>query len=133
MQYLTIVDEIKQQIDELTSFRILWLDTEIANWNTSHPRLSLIQVSSKYNSINSADAYIFDVLDKPDLVSYFIHQIMINPAIEKVFHNASFDLRYLSKDSARNVTCTLKIAQKIGKENWFFSTCYAKLISKMPV
>ncbi len=129
MQYLTIVDEIKQQIDELTSFSILWLDTEIADWNTSRPRLSLIQVSSQYNSRNSADAYIFDVLDKPDLGSYFIHQIMINPAIEKVFHNASFDLRYLSKNSAQNVTCTLKIAQKIGKQTLTVSNLKLKTLA----
>jgi DNA segregation ATPase FtsK/SpoIIIE, S-DNA-T family len=54
---------------------------------------------------------------------------MINPAIEKVFHNASFDLRYLSKDSARNVTCTLKIAQKIGKENLTVSNLKLKTLA----
>ncbi|PAX52380.1 DNA translocase FtsK [Brunnivagina elsteri] len=129
MQYLTIVDEIKEQIDQLTSFSILWLDTEIADWSTSHPRISLIQVSSQYNSINSADAYIFDVLEQPDLVSYFIHRIMINPAIEKVFHNASFDLRYLSKSSAQNVTCTLKIAQKIGKKTLTVSNLKLKTLA----
>jgi DNA segregation ATPase FtsK/SpoIIIE, S-DNA-T family len=129
MQYLTIVDEIKQQIDELTSFRILWLDTEIADCRTYHPRLSLIQVSSQYNSRNSANAYIFDVLDKPDLVSYFISQIMMNSGIEKIFHNASFDLRYLSKNSAQNVTCTLKIAQKIGKKTLTVSNLKLKTLA----
>ena len=42
---------------------------------------------------------------------------MANASIEKVFHNASFDLRHLGgKERAKNITCTYKIAQKISKQ-----------------
>ena len=70
------------------------------------------------NTIRAGEStYILDVLDKPEIVSEFIEQIMANASIKKVFHNASFDLRYLGgKERAKNITCTYKIAQKISKK-----------------
>ena len=53
--------------------------------------------------------YILDVFDKPDLVTYFVDKIMVNPQIEKLFHNASYHLRLLGKKQSENVICTYKI------------------------
>ncbi|QSV66407.1 MAG: cell division protein FtsK [Aphanizomenon flos-aquae DEX188] len=116
MHYLTQPTEIYQQISQLSLSKTLWIDTEIADWYTDKPKLALIQVLADYTDLTGESAYIFDVLDKPDLAVYFINQIMVNPQIEKVFHNAGFDLKYLGKELAQNVTCTLKIARKITKE-----------------
>ncbi|NJO79882.1 MAG: hypothetical protein HC827_16120 [Cyanobacteria bacterium RM1_2_2] len=44
MAYLTQPDEIRAQIAQLASHPILWVDTETADWWTSQPKLSLIQV-----------------------------------------------------------------------------------------
>lgn len=130
MKYLTNADEIKQQIDQLTSYSILWLDTEIADWHTKRPRLSLIQAScDDENNHHNVNTYILDVLDKLDLVDYFIRQIMINTYIKKVFHNANFDLKYLGKDTTQNVTCTFKIAQKIGKKTLGVSNLKLKTLA----
>ena len=116
-KYLETVEEILGLITHIKAFDTLWLDTEIADWNTRHPRLSLIQVLADPQDITGESTYILDVLDKPEIVSEFIEQIMVNASIEKVFHNASFDVRYLGgKEQAKNVTCTLKIARKITKE-----------------
>ncbi|TBR60315.1 cell division protein FtsK [Westiellopsis prolifica IICB1] len=115
MQYLKESHGIRTQIEKFALYTTLWLDTEIADWHTYYPKLSLIQVLTEPNDYSGKSAYIIDVLGKPDLVLQFINQIMINPKIEKVFHNASFDLKYLGSNSAQNVTCTLKIARKIGK------------------
>jgi S-DNA-T family DNA segregation ATPase FtsK/SpoIIIE len=115
MHYLLEATEIKAQIDRFCSAKILWLDTEVADCRTQYPRLSLIQVLANPNDSTGEFAYILDVLDKPDLAAYFIQQIMVNPQIEKVFHNASFDLRYLGGKSSPNVTCTLKISRKITR------------------
>ncbi|MEM6403932.1 MAG: PD-(D/E)XK nuclease family protein, partial [Cyanobacteria bacterium P01_D01_bin.116] len=115
MQYLTDANQIINQINQFRSSKILWLDTEVADCRTPNPRLSLIQILAKPNDSTGEFAYIFDVLDKPDLARYFIEQIMVNPQIEKVFHNASFDLKYLGGKSIPNVTCTLKIARKITR------------------
>jgi S-DNA-T family DNA segregation ATPase FtsK/SpoIIIE len=116
MQYLTKATEIRAQIAKFSLAKTLWLDTEIADWSTYYPRLSLIQVLADPTNLTSDSAYILDVLDKPDLAAYFINQIMVNPQIEKVFHNASFDLKYLGGQLAQNVTCTLKIARKITRQ-----------------
>ncbi|HIK11948.1 MAG TPA: PD-(D/E)XK nuclease family protein [Oscillatoriaceae cyanobacterium M33_DOE_052] len=113
MLYLQDSSQIHAYIDILAKQKIIWADTEVADWDTTHPRLSLIQVLTDANDINGSSTYIFDVLDKPDLVTAFIQRIMVNPLIEKVFHNASYDLRFLGKNTARNVTCTFKLAKKI--------------------
>ena len=116
MHYLTDATKIKTQINQFSLSKILWLDTEVADYLTSKPRLSLIQVLANPTEFTSKSAYIFDVLDKPNLTAYFIEQIMVNTQIEKVFHNAGFDLKYLGKNVAQNITCTYKIARKITKE-----------------
>jgi DNA segregation ATPase FtsK/SpoIIIE, S-DNA-T family len=117
MQYLKTTTEIRELIAPLTSHKILWLDTEIADFHTDYDRLSLIQVLADPTDTTGASAYLLDVLDKPDLAEYFITQIMINPNIEKVFHNASFDVKYLGGSLATNITCTLKLARKITRES----------------
>ncbi|RUS98266.1 DNA translocase FtsK [Trichormus variabilis] len=116
MHYLTEATEIYNQISQLPSYKTLWLDTEIADWKTHNPKLALIQALADPTDSTGEFAYLFDVLDKPDLAEYFINKIMVNPQIEKVFHSAGFDLKYLGKTQAQNVTCTLKLAQKIKRK-----------------
>jgi len=140
MPYLTDPQEIQAIIAKYAQAKILWLDTEVADYQTSKPRLSLIQVLN--NSTNLTENYhskklnypqdkavattqisallgsaeqvsILDVLNQPKLVDEFIKTIMVNPAIEKVFHNASYDLRFLGKGKAKNITCTLEMAKKL--------------------
>lgn len=116
MHYLTDDAEIYKQISQLALDKTLWVDTEIADWNTPYPKLALIQVLADPTDSTGESAYLFDVLGKQDLAEYFINQIMVNPQIEKVFHGAGFDLKYLGKTLAQNVTCTLKLAQKIKRQ-----------------
>ena len=114
--YLTKPAEIRVMIQQLTSAKTLWLDTEVADWNTPNPRLSLIQVLANPTDRTEKFAYIFDVLDQPDVVQNFVEQIMANSGIEKVFHNASFDLRFLGKEQAENVTCTQKMVNRLTRK-----------------
>ena len=114
--YVNHPETIKEIINKLREFSVLWLDTEIAAWQTANPKLSLIQVLSDPQVTSGDQAYILDVLEKPELINLFIQQIMREATIEKVFHNASFDLKYLDKNTAKNITCTYKIAQKISKK-----------------
>ncbi len=116
MIYLTETTEISSTIAKLTTAKALWLDTEVADWQTNRPRLSLIQVLGDPKDLTGDRVYILDVLDKPDLVAYFINQIMVNPNITKIFHNANYDLRFLGREQAKNVICTYKLAQKISKD-----------------
>ncbi len=113
MPYLTVSSQIRGQIAKLASAKTLWVDTEIADFNTENPQLSLIQVTADYRDLTGDRVYIFDVLDQPELSQFFISQIMVNSRIEKVFHNAKYDLKFLGDDQAKNVTCTLEMAKNI--------------------
>lgn len=112
MPYLTEAADICSIIVELASAKTLWLDTETADWQTSNPRISLIQVLAEPKDLTGDRAYILDVLDQPDLVADFVNQIMVNPQIEKVFHNAAYDVSFLGKGQSQNITCTWKMARK---------------------
>jgi ribonuclease D len=106
----TLIDtpaDIRSAIAQCQQETCLWLDTEVADCFTKQPRLSLIQVAT------ASDVMVLDVLDRPALVAEFIGLVMIAGSIEKVFHNASFDLRFLGGATALNVTCTYQMAKKI--------------------
>jgi ribonuclease D len=113
MPYLTEPDRISQAIANYAQAKILWIDTEVADYQSKKPRLSLVQVLDDPTDVKGDRVAILDVLDRTQLIDEFIDKIMANPAIEKVFHNASFDCRFLGRSRARNVTCTLEMAQKI--------------------
>ncbi|MGD2180526.1 DNA translocase FtsK [Lusitaniella coriacea] len=114
MIYLQDAEKIKRLIAKLTTRTILWLDTEVADWQTKNPRLSLIQVGIEREDLKGDRALILDVLDRKALVADFMAKIMQNPQIEKVFHNSSYDLRFLGGKTAQNVTCTWKLSKKIS-------------------
>ncbi len=113
MAYFSDPADIRDLIADYAQRECLWLDTEVADCFTKKPRLSLIQISHVSNDLVGDRSSVLDVLDRSDLVAEFVAAIMSNPRIEKVFHNASFDLRYLGGTQATNVTCTLKMARKM--------------------
>jgi ribonuclease D len=113
MAYFSKPSDIRAVIGNYSQMKCLWLDTEVADCFTKKPRLSLIQVSHVAEDPQGEQAVVLDVLDQFELVAEFVTAIMSNPRIEKVFHNASFDLRYLGGTQATNVTCTLKMARKM--------------------
>lgn len=113
MPYLTSAGEIRSIVAEYINAQTLWIDTEVADYKSKNPRLSLIQVLDDAKDMSGDRVYVLDVLDQPDIVADFISQIMLNPSIEKVFHNASYDLKLLGNKKAKNITCTLEMAKKI--------------------
>ena len=113
MPYLTAAREIRSLITEYTTAKTLWLDTEVADYKTRNPRLSLIQVLANPEDMTGNSVYLLDVLDKSDVIADFVERIMVNDAIEKVFHNAGYDVKYLGAKKAKNITCTLEMAKKI--------------------
>jgi len=113
MPYLTDASEIDDILAEYTQAKTLWIDTEVADYNSRYPILSLIQVLDDPDDMSGHRVLLLDVLDQPDVVANFIERIMVNSAIEKVFHNASYDLKFLGNKKAKNITCTLELAKKI--------------------
>lgn len=95
---LTTTADILAAIETLCGFSRLWLDAEIAKyWNPKRKRLSLIQALADGVSPNTKEVIILDVIDQPSLATLFIDRVMKDPSIQKVFHNASFDLDYLGR------------------------------------
>ncbi len=113
MLYLKDADEIIAIIAKYVETKMLWIDTEVADFLTRSPKLSLIQILDNLSDRTGQNVTILDVLEQPEVVDIFVKQIMLNPAIEKVFHHANYDLKYLGKTKAKNVTCTLEMAKKI--------------------
>lgn len=112
MQYFAEPKLILPLIEKYAQMPVLWLDTEVADFKSRNSKLSLIQVLDSRNEPEKNVA-ILDVLHHPEIVDNFIEKIMRNPTIEKVFHNAKYDLKFLGKAKAKNVTCTLEAAKKI--------------------
>ncbi len=113
MAYLTDRNQIQDAIAHYTHAKILWVDIEAADYLTKNPKLSLIQVLDDGEDRTGDRVKIFDVLHQPDVAQEFIEKIIINPQIEKVFHNASFDLKFLGRDRAQTITCTWEMAKKL--------------------
>ncbi|MBW4642236.1 MAG: ribonuclease D [Goleter apudmare HA4340-LM2] len=113
MPYLNTTSEIQKLVAEYTNAPTLWIDTEVADYKSRRPRLSLIQVLDDPLDMTGDRVYLLDVLDQPNVVANFVEQIMVNPSIEKVFHNANYDVKFLGNKQAKNITCTLEIAKKI--------------------
>jgi len=130
MLYFDKDNEIIASINQLTTYQILWLDTEVADYFTQFPRLSLIQVLAEPNDLNGDSAYILDVLNQPELVAIFISQIMENINIKKVFHNSDFALKYLGGKQAQNIICTYKIARRISPSRLCTSNLKLKTLAK---
>jgi len=113
MPYLTSASEIHSLVAEYTKASTLWIDTEVAEYKNRNPKLSLIQVLDDPTDLSGDRIYLLDVLEQPDIVADFVEQIMVNPGIEKIFHNASYDVKFLGNKKAKNITCTLEMAKKI--------------------
>lgn len=113
MPYLTEVDDIRTAIVYYSRARTLWIDVEVADYLSQKPRLSLLQILDDSTDLKGDRVTILDLLDQPQLVSDFIDKIMVNPDIEKVFHNAKYDLQFLGKRQGKNITCTWEMVQRI--------------------
>jgi hypothetical protein len=89
----------------------LWIDTEIADWFTANPRLSLLQVRDGFGRI-----CVVDVLHDPMrqvVTEAFIPEVMANPSVQKWAHYARYEQRFLGQEQAVNLQCTFKLARAI--------------------
>jgi len=89
----------------------LWIDTEMADWNTTAPRLSLLQVRD-----GDGRVHVIDVL-RPEMTAVvnceLIPRVMEDPSIRKWAHNASFERRFLGSGGVRSLECTLQLARQV--------------------
>jgi ribonuclease D len=83
-------DHMPDLLDGLRGIPRLGVDTESNSLYVYHERVCLVQISTP------AQDYLLDVLSVPDLTG--IQKLFEDPAIEKVFHAAEYDLICLRRD-----------------------------------
>lgn len=89
----------------------IWLDTELADWNTRTPRLSLIQLRLEDGSL-----HVIDVLAPGMRAAYlesFAPRVLSAPHIEKWAHYARFERRVFGPDVVQNLHCTFELARGV--------------------
>ena len=87
----------------------LWIDTEVADWSTPNPRVSLLQVRTA-----SGPNVVVDVLEgemQQLLRDEFIPQVMANEQVEKWAHYARYERRFLGKERVKTLNCTFEMAR----------------------
>jgi len=82
---LTATDDIRASIAEYGQAKILWVDTEIADFLTRNPRLSLIQVLDDPSDQTGENVSILDVLDQPEVVDIFIDKSCSTQRLKRSF------------------------------------------------
>ena len=103
--------ELRRLAEQWSRSGELWIDTETADWQTPHPRLSLLQVRTPEGSIDVVDVLAPGIREVVDTV--FIPAVMANPAVRKWAHSAGFERRYLGGAAVQNLQCTVQLARTI--------------------
>jgi ribonuclease D len=101
---------LKKMVDDLSSQRLIAVDTESNSLYVYHEQVCLIQFST-----DKVD-YLVDPLALPDLS--LLGPIFANPSIEKVFHAAEYDIICLKRDfhfEFRNIFDTMLVGRILGR------------------
>lgn len=104
-------DEVNALISFLQQNHRLYLDTEVADWNTKSPRLSLIQITNGDGKIHIIDVLAPGITEL--IAGKFIPAIMQNENIKKWAHNASYERRFLGCELVASLSCTLSLARSV--------------------
>jgi hypothetical protein len=89
----------------------VWLDTELADWNTPNPRLSLVQLRLPDGSL-----HVLDVLSPEMAAAYretFVPAVIAAPQVEKWAHYARFERRVLGPEIVQGLRCTFELARGV--------------------
>jgi DNA polymerase-1 len=100
------VNDIETAYEKLSKAQVLGCDTETSSLSARKGRLFSVQFSD--GDFNALVPFSEGVLPGK------LEEILVNPRIVKVFHNAKFDLEFLRENgfSVENVFCTM-IAEKL--------------------
>lgn len=89
-EYITTREALTRAIERLSAHAILGVDTEAAGYHRYHDRISLVQISSTDENV------LIDPLEIEDLSP--LATLFDDSRIQKIFHDADFDLRILDRD-----------------------------------
>jgi ribonuclease D len=109
-RYVDSPDALREVVTAASTEPLLAIDTEAASFHRYVDRVYLVQLSTRRETV------IIDPLAVPDLTA--LGDLLANPDIEKVFHDADYDLRTLDRDygfRARHLFDTRVAAQFAGE------------------
>ncbi|MEX2569711.1 MAG: ribonuclease D [Gemmatimonadota bacterium] len=89
-EYVDEPDALSAAVERLRGAPLLGVDTEAAGYHRYHDRISLVQISSREENI------LIDPIALDDLSA--LGTLFEDARIEKIFHDADFDLRILDRD-----------------------------------
>jgi len=95
-KYIETPGALREAVRRLRDFPVLGIDTEAAGYHRYLDRLSLVQISSP------AENLLIDPLAIDDLSD--LGEVLGSAEIEKIFHDADYDLRILDRDQHLTVT-----------------------------
>jgi ribonuclease D len=94
-EYIDTLEALQALAARLEGEPILGIDTEAAGYHRYLDRMSLVQISTR------DDHFLVDPLAVDDLSS--LAPLMTDPSVEKIFHDADFDLRIMDRDAGLSV------------------------------
>lgn len=120
--FINSLVEFDEVLDELSSEKVIGIDTEFDWRNTYYPKLSLIQIST------TKKIFLLDCLKLSSL--YKLNKVFQNKEILKVFHAARSDVTVLSTSANLKIlNCfDIQAAEKYITKDDLKS--YAKIVSK---
>ena len=89
-EYIDTPGALRDAIGRLQRFPVIGVDTEAAGYHRYLDRISLIQISSPEENL------LIDPIALDDLAP--LGTVAADPKIEKIFHDADYDLRILDRD-----------------------------------
>lgn len=95
-EYIERPDQLLALVDELRGETLLGVDTEAAGYHRYFDRLSLLQISSRTRN------YLVDPFSVGDLAP--LGALFADPAVEKIFHDADYDVRILDRDAGLHLS-----------------------------
>ncbi|HET7230625.1 MAG TPA: ribonuclease D [Longimicrobium sp.] len=90
-EYIDSPGQLREVIQRLRNEPLLGADTEAAGYHRYFDRLSLVQLSSR------TENFLIDPQAVPDLAP--LAELFADPAVEKIFHDADYDVRILDRDA----------------------------------
>lgn len=95
-EYIERPERLASLVEELRGEPLLGVDTEAAGYHRFFDRMSLVQLSTRTAN------YLIDPFEAGDLAP--LGALFHDPAVEKIFHDADYDLRILDRDASLRIS-----------------------------
>jgi len=95
-EYIESPEQLRALVDRLRGEPLLGADTEAAGYHRFFDRLSLVQLSTRGAN------YLIDPFGAGDLQP--LAALFQDPAVEKIFHDADYDVRILDRDAGLRIS-----------------------------